>query len=405
VQATAGEPLQVDVPAAKAALTTAIECKVAAQYTDAANERIAAAEAAIAARDAAAGRLKTLLGQKQLSLQLHGAREVVAAGRAAGVDAKLLDKAEAHIQASADAQAKVETDLAALTGAPPLEMEVAKARACLEAARAVAGITPEVVSAAEARIEAAEAAAGTRDAAAARVKALLPLAPLKLKLEDAQRQVLDGKAAGVDAELITKAEAHIQASADAQAKVAKDLAALTGAPPLEMEVAKARACLEAARAVASITPEMISAAEARIEAAEAAAGARDAARDAATGRLKALLGQKQLSLQLGGAREAVAAGKAAGVDTKLLDKAKAHIQASADAQTKVETDLAALTGAPPLEMEVAKARACLEAARAVASITPEVISATEARIEAAEAAAGGARRRRPRSRRFFSRCR
>jgi len=329
---TSVQLLSMDMVAARAALETAIACKVGTDVTDAAKQRIEAAERARQARDEAAAELKALLQEKSLQLALADARTKLALGREAGVEPRLLDKVDAHVVDAANAQAKVGEDLQALCSRPSLDIDVARARICLEVALSVASITLEATSEAKMKIDAAEDAQRARDAAAAKVKALLEEAALELDVASAWREHKEALSAGVDTALLDKVAASINFAQGKQAArdgATAELLRLTSTPILEMDVRAAQAAQ-----VAAIEAGVAEAAVHHAAAAIAAAIQAQTARQEMAARVDGLLAQDVLTVDVTGSQRLLDEARAASVDTETLERAQGHISAAKSAQAE-----------------------------------------------------------------------
>lgn len=396
---TGTEPLRMDLAAARSALEAAVECKVDTMLTDAAAGRIETAVKAREARDTAAAAVKAILGEKHLHIALDAARAVLAAGTAAGVASQLLEKAGTHVQAAADTQAKVESDLLALSGAALLEMDVGKARKCLEVARSVASISAQVTATAEAKIHAADVARQERDAAAAALKAVLKVPPLQLDVAGATARFESATAAGVAQPLLDEAGAVLRAAMAKQGErdgAAAELLRLSGMPPYEMDVGAARGARQAAEK-AGVAADAVEQAAAKIE----AAARQQAARTARAKQIEGLLKQGPLAVDLPAARQLVQEAKEAGVEAGVLEQAGAYLaaaevalaeRAAAEAAAKARREAAAaavqqLLSTAPLQLSATACEQVLDEAKA-AGVAGEVVASLEARSREAAKARG-----------------
>jgi hypothetical protein len=375
---TGVEPLRIDLAAARAALETAIQCKVGAGVTDAAAGKIQAAVVAREARDAAAAAVKAILGETPLRIAVEASRAALAAGAATGVASQLLDKVGAHVQAAAVAQAKVEADLLALSGAAPLEMDVGKARKCLELAQLVPRVSAQVTAAAEVRIHAAEVAREARDASAAALDAVLEVPPLQVGVAAAEARLAAAAAAGVAQPLLDEASAVLRAAKckqDERDCAATELERVSAFPPYEMDVGAARGALVAATA-AGVAADAVQQAAAKIE----TAAQQQAARAAMAQRVEGLLKQGALAVDLAAGRQLVGAAKEAGVGAAVLERARAHLAAAEVAQAEQAAAEAAVN---------ARREAALEAVRQLLDTAPLQLSAGACEQVLGEARAAG----------------
>lgn len=385
-EALASPPLDLDVEAARRAVQAATEASVPEDALRRASKQLAAAEKAQRDRSEAQSKLSGLTEQPQLALALKEARSVLAAAKKAGVEAEQLDAASAHIDGAAKAQAARAEAAAALElalKAPPLKLDAAKAQAAIDIARD-AGTAEDILGAAESRVAVATEAQSRRDSALETLRAHQETPPLDVDVPVAQADLKAAKGAGCDASELADASAHVKQAVSTQAKAGaarRELEQLSSAKSLDVDVSKSKAAIATARE-SGVGADALNAASLKVEEAEKA----QAARDAASAQLKLLLEQKPLLIRRAEADQLVEDGRSAGVAEQLLGKASKCIKTAGAAQQSTLAELATLASTPLLDVEPARAKRCLEAARTVPDVDVTLLESASKTLNSAEEA-------------------
>jgi len=210
------------VEAARQALAAATEESIPEGLLAKARASIEAAERAHQARDDAWAAVSVLVAQPPLLLNLKELRAALGNAKKGGVSAVQLEGAAAKLEVAVQAQqglTKAMSELEAALKPPPLKIDVKVARAAIEAARAAAA-DGNVLSDAEAKVEAAAAAQQRRDAAAAAAEAHASTELLGVDLEVAKADLAAAREAGVEKLRLVPVVSHVKQAAALQAKAA-----------------------------------------------------------------------------------------------------------------------------------------------------------------------------------------
>jgi hypothetical protein len=395
---------------------------------------------------AAEGKLKMALSAPPVEIDLKKLKAAIGACKTAGCPAaavaeaeKVLSEATALQNAKAAAAKRCDQAIARLAKASagePLDVKLGELEAAVAEAQKVVD-DPETgdeaprarsqLSSAQATLDGARQAQERRSDAEAKLASASKAAKAELEVGPLRSSIEAAREAGVDAALLSTAEAvvgEVEAAIAAQLAAAEaKLAELAAGEPLSVDAAALSSAIAAAKTV-GVPQAAVAAGEAALQAAkkavqekqerEAKEAKEKAEKEAGEARKREALAAATKKLQAATAAEPldvaalkteIEAARKAGVGVDVLQAAEKKMNEAVAAKAKRDADAAkaladasaalqAATAPPLLEIDLAALRAAIEAAQRAGAAAGSVEAAEAKHKEAKEAQEAAAQKRR-----------